>query len=99
MLAVVRPTRSQTRNPCCHAQAHHFLQVCSLEAVIAATTIEKAELQATIDRMKTEAADLAKKDTLKYQILLDMFGLQLLQTSNAAEVEAMAKAPPGVKAA
>ena len=64
------------------------MQVTALEAALKTVKDEKTELQATMDKMKTEMTDTAKRDTLRFQILLDMFGLQLLQSSNAKDVEA-----------
>jgi hypothetical protein len=68
---------------------HHnsFLQIQGLEADIRAAQTQNHELAATIDKMQADERDKATKDTLRFQILLDMFALQVLQNCEASVVE------------
>ena len=73
------------------------MQVLKLEAMLKLEKSEKEQLQKDLDKVKETAADAAKKDTLRFQILLDMFGLHLLQTAQGEEVEQAVKAMPNSK--
>lgn len=74
------------------------VQVQALESNLETAKLQNQELLQSNEKMKESMAkmkqdheDLAKKDTLRFHILLDMFGLQLLQTQEAAETEAVMK--------
>jgi hypothetical protein len=64
-----------------------LLQIQGLKSDIRAAQSQNHELAATIDRMKADERDKATKDTLRFQILVDMFALQVLKNVEAKEVE------------
>ena len=62
------------------------MQVQKLEAELEQATLEKRDLTEALEMKQKESDDQAKKDTLRFNILLDMFGLYLLQSEQASEV-------------
>lgn len=69
--------------------AHHgtSLQIQALEGELQRAHAHSQELEDALDRQKDEAKDERTKDTLRFQILLDMFSLQALQNAQAEEIE------------
>lgn len=66
---------------------HAAVQVLALKSNLQVAQNEKEALEKKLEALKEEMADSAKKEALRFHILLDMFGLQLLQTQPAKEVE------------
>ena len=68
-------------------QLSRTIQVMALQTNLEVAKQDKQELEKKLEGLKEEMADSAKKEALRFHILLDMFGLQLLQTQPAKDVE------------
>jgi hypothetical protein len=94
---MVRKVRTWTVKPICwpfivgREPRHCGLQIDQTEAELSVLKEQNAALKSEVEKLKVKHTDDSKRYTLRFQILMDMLGLELLRNAKSETLSAHVK--------